>query len=444
MKKLFLLSITAFLTTQVVAQNANLYGIVRKNYYSNVFDTLSGVFYEQFDSCTIRLGSLNPVTGQVTNIGNNVYNRSINLTGASLNPYDSTFIFIGNTDLITLNLNTGAIVTNEPLTNPLGYSYFDNFRFNNSDSTIYGLARRSTYNEITDETTSEMYLAKINTTTGVITQISPQSVGAGYAMAGSTIDPYQMVFYYSTGANIVGLDLYNGSIYSNVPIQNPYGVIFDNFAYSCVDTAVYGLIRQSYYSTVYDSTLGFEYEVFDSSTVKLGKIDPTTGQVTLISPSTVSQGGYSLNAGAVVDPNTMAYYYNNGSHLVGVSIVTGLPISFQSLSFEDGQYLDLMRNYTNCYDSYAKRRPTLTNTPEQLANNSFSLFPNPATNRLHINGDNAIKSLELISVDGKTINIALANNINPLVDIDYLVPGLYVARIMDINNKVAIKKFVKQ
>jgi hypothetical protein len=67
--------------------------------------------------------------------------------------------------------------------------------------------------------TGAVFLAKLNTTNGIITEISPTSVGQGFALAGSAIDPYQMVFYYSTGSNLVGLDLYDGSIFSNAPIS---------------------------------------------------------------------------------------------------------------------------------------------------------------------------------------------------------------------------------
>ena len=75
------------------AQTSNtLYGIVRKNYYTN----------QTFDSATVRLGSVNTLNGSVSNIGNYTYQMGINLTGAALNPYDSTYIFISSGN----NINT--------------------------------------------------------------------------------------------------------------------------------------------------------------------------------------------------------------------------------------------------------------------------------------------------------------------------------------------------
>lgn len=436
MKKLVTISVILLAGLQAVAQSPSLIGVVRKNYYTNVYDADFGGFYDRFDSCTVRLGNLNTTTGQVANIGTNAYTRSVNLTGAALNPYDNTYIFIGNTDLLALSLTNGQIITNVPLTDPLGESYFDNFRFNNADSTLYGLARETGDNQNLTQT----YLAKVNTSTGAITRISAQPIGLGYALAGSTIDPYQMVFYYSTGANIVGLDLYNGSVYSSMPIINPDGIVFDNFAYSCADTAIYGLVRQNYFSTIQDPLFpDIETEVLDSATVRLGKINPATGVVTIISPYSVSQGGYSLNAGAAVDPNTLTYYYNNGGNIIGVSLITGLQTSYQPLSFEDGQYFDLMRNVNNCYDAYPKRIPTTTSTPEQFLADDVTLFPNPAQDHFTLvsakdygKADVAIYSVQGGLVSKQTLPLAT----NTRVDLQGLSNGLYSVLITNANGKI--------
>jgi hypothetical protein len=440
MKKLFIICFIALTAHQAIAQSPSLIGVVRKNYYTTVYDPDFGGIYEQFDSCTVRLGNLNPVTGQVDNIGTTAYTRSVNLTGAALNPYDSSYIFIGNSDLLALSLTNGQIITNVPLTDPLGDSYFDNFRFNNADSTLYGLARSTGFDSITNETVFEMYLARINTSTGVITRISPQSIGLGYALAGSTIDPYQMVFYYSTGDNIVGLDLYNGSVYSSMPIQNPDGIVFDNFAYSCADTAIYGLVRKNYFSVIQDPLFpDFETEVLDSSTVRLGKINPATGVVTIISPYSVTQGGYSLNAGAAVDPNSLNYYYNNGDNIIGVSLITGLQTSYEPLNFQDGQYFDLMRNLNNCFDAYPKRIETTTSVAEQPKVDDIQIFPNPAQDyfTLLTPKDYSKAEVAIYSVQGHLVSkqtLPLTNNTR--VDLDGLSNGLYSVLLTNTDGKI--------
>ena len=442
MKKItFLLLIAVSLNAAAQTAN-NLYGIVRQNYYTNIVSPFdSTLIIEQFDSATIRLGYTDPAVGFVSNRGPYTYNQVINLTGASLNPYDSTFVFLGGNGLITFDLNQGNITFQAPLNNPIAPSYFDNFRFNNADSTMYGLARRNEYDSTTMTNTGSMFLAKLNTTNGLITEISPTSVGQGFALAGSAIDPYQMVFYYSTGSNLVGLDLYDGSIYSNVPMSITNGDYFDNFTYSCADTALYGLIRSSYFSYVIDPLFPLDSMlVFDSATVKLGKINPNTGIVTTISPYAISQGGYSLNAGAAIDPDGMIYYYNNGIYLIGVSLITGTVVSTVTLDFEDGMYFDLMRNFENCISAKSSRLSPYAALAEITTKDQAFVYPNPSDGFLTIKSNYIMKEIMVTTIDGKSLWIENPNNIQTTLNLEKLEKGIYFLTVVGTNNQVEVKK----
>jgi hypothetical protein len=146
MKRFIFIILLALSNTLFSQTSNNLFGIVRQNYYTTVVSPFdSTVTFQQFDSATIRLGYTDPTLGFVSNRGPYTYNQVVNLTGASLNPYDSTFVFLGGNGLNTFDLNQGNNTVQVPLTNPIAPSYFDNFRFNNSDSTMYGLARRNIY-----------------------------------------------------------------------------------------------------------------------------------------------------------------------------------------------------------------------------------------------------------------------------------------------------------
>lgn len=404
MKKLQLIFLATFAVLEVSAQSNATYGLVRKNYYSTVTDPFDSLLvYEELDSSTIRLGKIDPTTGLVTNIGPQ-FMQGVNLTGSALNPFDSTFIFVGaGLQLQTFSLNSGEMINSAPLSNPISNSYFDNFRFNNSDSTMYGLARTSTYDPITFESTGEVFLAKVNTTTGVITQISPYSVAQGYALAGSAIDPHQMVYYFSTGSSLIGLDLYTGEVFNNAPIQIQDGDMFDNFAYSCADTAIYGLVRKNFVSYVEIPELPGELiPQVDSSTVRLGRIDPLTGIVSVISPSTVSYGGYSLNAGATIDQNEMVYYYNNGYEIIGVSLITGETVNSETLTYEDGQFFDLMRNLSDCANAKAMRlNPTLN--VDENAVSTISVYPNPSADEVTISSAENVTKVVIFDAAGKQV-----------------------------------------
>lgn len=448
MKKLYLAIAIALFTTNTMAQLANnLIGIVRKNYGTLVTDPFdSTITYMQFDSATVRLGYTPPGSGYISNSGSVAYNDAINLTGAALNPYSNSYIFIGYNNMNTFDLATGLMSNSVPLSNANGPSFFDLFRFNNADSSLYGLARRNFYDSTTMTTYTDMYLAHANSGTGVITEISPTSIGQGFALSGSAINPYQMVYYYSTGSNLVGLDIYNGSIYSNVPITITDGVIFDNFTYSCADTALYGLVRQSYYH--YEPiplSPGDSMQVIDSSTIKLGKIDPATGIVTNISPYAFAQGGYSVNGGAAIDPNAMIYYFSRGNSIMGVSMITGMLVSDVPNTFEDGEFFDMIRNFENCITASAIRtNPGALGVINQNTNaGNVTITPIQGTGNFTIKANTTINNLTVYNPEGRVAKVVTPKSSQTILDMQNFGNGIYLLKIELENKDILMKKIIK-
>lgn len=430
MKKLFIL-IVIFMAVKAQAQISNtFYGLARKNTPNN----------------EIFLATINPSTGVVTNISPISLSPIVNLTGAALDPYNNNYHFVGYNQMKTINLSTGLETNSVVINNPIANSYFDNFRFNNSDSTLYGLARRYIYDSVTMTGYGEVYLSTINTTTGTISQISPNSIGQGFALAGSAIDPYQKIFYYSTGTNLVGVDMYTGLVYSNPPISIPAGgTNFDNFTYSCIDTALYGLIRTNYFSYEYDSLIMDTIKTLDSTAIHLGRINPSTGVVTKISPTKLDQGGYTLNAGSTIDPSTMTYYYNNGYQLVGASLLTGLKLSQQIINNTNGQFFELMRIQSNCYEAY---KPIRQNAPasvtSSLKQNNIIIFPNPTTGMIELKNSNAVVKIEIFDMIGKLLLTQKINSMNQKVDVSKLQMGNYLLKAYSKSNQFDVSKFVKE
>jgi hypothetical protein len=388
MKRFQLISVLIFLGSLIQAQISGLpvYGLVRQNFYSTVTDPVdSTITFEVFDSAKIHLGIADPALGNIQRIGNTSYNNAINLTGSVLNPYNNTFVFMGGAGFNIFDLNTGIMTDNIPLYNPLGESYFDNFRLNNSDSTIYGLARRSFFDPVTGFFEGSVKLAKADSFTGLVTEISPFSVAEGFSLSGSAIDPHQMIYYFAIGNRLLGLDLYNGSVYSDVTMfpgtSNTY---FGNFTYSCADTTLYGLVGQLYYSV--DSMFGFPTQTLDSATLKLAKVDPNTGEVTVLSPVSLPYNAYSVNAGTVIDPYSKTYYFGSGYGFVGVSMITGLPVSAAPYTFDQGgTYFDMMRGSDNCLDALPRRPdPSLSTSSDDIAGNTgqITISPNPASDEI--------------------------------------------------------------
>ena len=121
--------IVALFFTSIIASAQNV-GIVRKNYFSTVYDSALMQTIDVLDSSTIRLGSVNPSTGVVSNIGNKQYKMGINLNGASMDPYAGRYYIGSGTNFLTFDMITGNIISNVAVYGSLSSKSFQNFRFN--------------------------------------------------------------------------------------------------------------------------------------------------------------------------------------------------------------------------------------------------------------------------------------------------------------------------
>ncbi len=446
MKNNILIIALFFVVNIAAAQN---FGIARANYFSSYYDSTLMIDIEVLDSATIRLGSVNPETGIVTNVGTIEYNSGINLNGATIDPYLNRYYIGKGINFLTFDINTGDIINDVPIFGSINSSSFQNFRFNNSDSTIYGMVPKNFYStyydsiamvdiEVLDST--QIRFASLNPETGEYTLIGNSSFSNLYTLAGNSIDPYQMLYYYSAVDTLIGIDLYTGSPYSTVPIQLPANGIFENIAYSCIDTAIYGITRQNYISTVYDSLFMDSIQVIDSTTFRLSKINPNTGEVTFVSPMNLGIGG-NLTGGAFIDPNSMTYYFSNGNQIAGVSLVTGLITSSVIKTFSGNAFtLDMMRSTQNCFGA-AKTRLNNQTGVEKTTNADLegSLFPNPAQSEITVKINASYSNAELL--DSKGTLIFETNE--KTIDILGLPSGIYFVKVLTENGKLFTGKFVK-
>jgi hypothetical protein len=446
MKKYILFIALYFIVNASIAQSV---GIVRKNYYSSYYDSTLMENIDVLDSSTFRLGSIDPISGVVTNIGNSEYNSTINLNGATIDPYLNRYYIGSGQNLFTFDINSGNIINNVPIFGSKIATGFQNLRFNHSDSKIYGLLPINYYSYFFDSTimenieildSTQIRFASINPTTGQYTIIGNTSYSNMYTLAGNSIDPYQMLYYYSAVDKLIGIDLYTGTKFSSVPIQLPPHGIFENIAYSCSDTSIYGLTRQNYISYVYDSIL-MEYSyIVDSTTFRLSKINPNTGVVIYLSPWNLGVGG-NLTGGAFIDPNSMTYFFSHGNKIVGVSLITGLITSSVSKSFDSGAFaFDMMRSTQNCMNA-APIRMNNTSGINEYVNNSLEalLFPNPAQNKISIKLNSAFSKIEIFDSKGELILLQKEN----MVDISNLPRGIYFVKVFTENGKLFRTKFVK-
>lgn len=445
-KAKFLFTILFFAVNIAYTQNV---GIVRKNYISTYFDSTLMVNVEVLDSSTIRLGSINPITGDVTNIGNSEYNATVNLNGATIDPYLNQYYIGSGFNLLTFDINSGNIINNVPIFGALPSSAFQNLRFNPSDSKIYGLVPNNFYSTYFDSTlmttievldSTQIRFASLHPTTGQYSLIGNSSYSKLYTLAGNSIDPHQMLYYYSAVDTLIGIDLYTGNQYSAVPIVLPPYGIFENIAYSCIDSTIYGLTRQVYISSVFDSLIMDYVDIVDSTTFRLSKINPNTGVVTFISPNNLGAGG-NLTGGAFIDPNAMTYFFSNGNEIAGVSLVTGLITSSVPKSFSSGAFsLDMMRSTQNCFNAAAVRKNNSTAIdPNTNVNIEGILFPNPAQNSITLKINASVREIVILDSRGSII----LKTKNKTIDISSLPSGIYFVKVNTGNGGLFTGRFIK-
>lgn len=384
---------------------------------------------------TIRLGKLDVSSGALTSVSPNSLASVISATGAALDPVTQTYFFQTQTDFVSVNMLDGLPSAQNAMSNPIAPSYFDNYRFNTSDSTIYGLARRST-TIAPGQVNGELYLATIDPNTGVITQISPQSVGQMYAVQGCAINPHEMVYYYSNQGKIIGLDLYNGQVYSEQTITFPEGgLYFDNYTYNCADTSIYGIIR---------ATTTIPIECY------LGKIDPQTGVATRVSQQPLPYNSYTINGSSTIDPINGVYYFSGllpqgGYAVVGVSVTTGLVVFEQLITplgaASNSLYFDLLRHPGDCFEA----TPTRVNPNGGSAGlagaskSTLKVAPNPFEQQFTVSSAELIESLTLRDVQGKVVLQQEANSNKLDVQTAALQSGVYFLEVQTASGLELVK-----
>lgn len=393
--------------------------------FSQVDNTMYGL-QQNTNPPSFKLASLDPLTGQINTIGTTVVSTMVNATGSALNPYNQTYSFQDEDSWLTVDLQNGAVLSDVMVTLPNSNGNFNNFRFNAADSNMYGLYSEVISDPVTGFVNLEMKLATCDLSTGLVNLISPNSVAQSYTMSGCTIDPYLMVYYFESEGKFMGLDLYNGQIYSQ-PTMTLAGVgsYFTNFAYSCADTSVYGLILQN-------------------GVKALGKINPQTGVVTAL-PTQLNFDNFIMNSGGAIDPLNFVYYFQTMDtiaqvKLVGLSLLDG-SVALESYISPVGDYFTMYRIQSECYEASPSRLNPM-NSVTEMNELSFQIHPNPAQDVVYLTAHTILDQVELLDVFGQVVERYTPNEVNLQISVEGLANGLYYLRVSS-NESSSTERFFK-
>lgn len=405
LKLIIVCSILALSQTFLFAQSGTMFGL-----------------YRQMSPSSVSLVSMDPTTGVITPVGNQVLSTTINLTGVGLNPYNFSYNYQDGDSWLSLSLLDGSILSDVTVSLPSATGDFNNFRFNTADSIMYGLYSQVVFNPTTGTYSGDMRLASCDLSTGGVSLISPTSITSNYTMAGSAINPHLMVYYFITEGKLRGLDLYNGTVYSDPVITIPSGGnSFDNFAYSCADTTMYGLIMEN-------------------GVKCLGKIDATTGIVTPL-PTLLNLDNYIMNA-ATIDPVNGVYYFEtmigNDVVLLGVSLVDGAIVS--SATIANGFYFDMFKMDSDCFEAAAMRPNPAASLSTPLSTD-LMVFPNPSQGQFTVTSEDEITEISIFDAQGKVIYQDLIKDNSTIISTENYAPGVYLLKAT-FSDLTAVKRIV--
>jgi hypothetical protein len=380
--------------------------------------------YRQMNPSSVSFVEMDPVNGTITPIGNQVLSTTINTTGVSLNPYNLSYSYQDDNSWLSISLQNGSILSDVVVNLPSSTGDFNNFRFNTADSVMYGLYSQVVYNQTTGTYSGDMRLSSCDLSTGLVNLISPTSIATSYTMAGAVINPHLMVYYFISEDKLRGLDIYNGTIFSNPTITIPSGGnSFDNFAYNCGDTTMYGLIMQN-------------------GVKCLGKIDAATGVVTPL-PTQLNLPNYIMNA-ASIDPINGIYYFESmlsaGVTLIGLSLQDGSIVS--SVEIPNGFYFDMFRIDSDCFEAF----PTRLNPAANLSDVNYfevRIAPNPAAKILAFSAPQDPTNIEIYNAQGQKMSGSWSSNPSQQLDIDHLDSGVYILELQFANTTKSIR-FIKE
>ena len=375
----------------------------------------------QYTVLNSRLGGFNLQSGSASAVGPIANPVWLPFGAGSINAQLQLYNIVTAATVRTYDLDSMNLVTDVPVNcfHSGNYNFF-NTAYNTSDNTLYGLCSifGPNYSFL------GMYLSKLNTNTGDLTKVSDFNIGGVVELAGKAIDPELMVYYYSNSQTFYGIDLYQGTVFSSpaITFESPGDIRFQNFTYNCADNTIYGLITEDTYIVIPNS-MG----IYDTrKNVRLGKINPQTGVVSRVLPTTLLQNGWSGNAGSTIDPISNAFYYSDGYSIHGVSLATGALLQSRSFNFTTNIIVNNIESKNNCYNAIQTRLNPLavktnTITPKVL------ISPNPVQNVLGINANIDIDNMQVFDSNGRSIFTVNGNE--KTIDVSGLQTGIYFLRL---------------
>lgn len=245
------------------------------------------------------LATLNLTSGTGDVISTTPLVSTVSNAWGTVNTARNSYFFSSSGQLLEIDLTTGSIQN----TYPDGALHY--LKYNCNDSTLYGLKIIG----------NEWYLARINQATGIVETLSNSAVASIVNNAWGTIHPIRNSYFFSSGGNVLEIDLVSGTMVHAYPEGD-----LNFLDYNCSDSTLYGLKKVD----------GLWY---------FAKFDFEAGNAQTLSTSPVAS--IVANLWGTVNQSTKSYFFATMGQIVEVDISSGNVVNTYAegdLNFLDYNY----------------------------------------------------------------------------------------------------------
>lgn len=266
-----------------------------------------------FENHTLTPASVVPANGQLQPLSPQPTSNAQFISGNStLDVANQIYYYVAGhpARLYGFDLTTGQLVYNYLLPRNATINYpLSAIQYNPKDSLIYGIRQQ----------TNGLFLVSFDPQNGQSTVLSNQSVAQAIHHAGdATLDTATGTFYLPWGtknSRLAAIDIQTGqaqTINVSDPLANGHTISrILNVQFNPADSLIYGLH-------------------FSPGTLRFASLEPTTGQVTLLSNGPTSADQFQIGMCTIDEQNQVYYYTRNpfgSTELIAVNISTAQVIT---------------------------------------------------------------------------------------------------------------------
>jgi hypothetical protein len=313
--------------------------------------------------------------------------------------------------LITIDALNGSILSNVLLPLPQG-AQLVLIQFNPCDSNIYG---------ILNNYPSGISLVRYNISANTINTTAALNPGNFICTdCGSVLDPVNHFYIYRDIFNLNGIDVLNGQVVYNTPVNDLPNESFQSLTIKCSTHEIFGT------STNFNS--GIKY---------LAILNPGSGSVAHVSNTGWSMGLFTnAGSGAFINQQSGEFFYVSGDTLIGINTSTGNLSYNQTINSGD---LYFIQHFSQC-----SCFPNEINYLNGYKNSI--LYPNPCIGKFKINFQNNLseKTICIYNITGNLIyQKEKIKNTEEKINLSNQPKGIYFLKVFD-EDKISVNKMVLQ